>query len=137
MMAEPDNARRRLPRTVLIAFVATWIGAFVATHLPRGQAPSLPASDKTVHAIGYFVLGSLFLLTLKLHDVRRARRIALIPAALAVYAFVDEITQPLVHRHASGWDWLADVIGAVIAVGVGEAILACRARTRPARAPDD
>ena len=100
--------------------VVIWIAAFTATHLPKRHVPETHVSDRTLHAVGYFLLGGLFLVTLIVRGVGRVRRVGIAFAVFCVYAALDEITQPLVSRHASFQDWLADVIGVVAAVIVFE-----------------
>ena len=113
----------RARRTVLIGCIAAWAGAFIATHIPAERLPQIGAGDRLLHALGFFVLGSFFLLTLAAHGVRSARRAVLVICVLAVYAALDEVTQELVNRYASLDDWLADVVGAVAAVILWEILL--------------
>ena len=49
-------------------------------------------------------------------------------AVAILYGAFDEITQPLVNRHAAWRDWLADVLGALAAIVIFEAISALRKR---------
>ena len=132
MTAAAPGRLSRLRRPLLALLIATWIGAAVATHIPPGSVPETGVSDKSLHVLGYFVLGSLLLVTLAGCGVGRARRVALLLGALAVYGALDEITQPLVGRNASVYDWLADVSGAALAVVVCELVLALAARRRRA-----
>jgi len=55
--------------------------------------------------------------------------------AAAAYGAFDELTQPLFGRSASWGDWLADMVGAAVAVIVFEAVLSMRARRKPSAAP--
>jgi len=118
---------RRWPARLLVVL---WIAAFVATHLPKRHVPETHVSDRTLHAVGYFLLGGLFLVTLIARGVGRIRRVGIALAVLCAYAAFDEITQPLVSRHASLWDWLADGVGVVAAVLVCE-LAAALLKRRP------
>lgn len=111
----------RLHRRILLAgCISLWVGAFVATHIPVSHLPPIHVSDKTLHAVGFFALASVFGWTLRAHGHRRLRRVLLVLALMTIYAAVDEITQPLVNRYAAWSDWFADVFGAVAAVLVWE-----------------
>jgi len=134
-MTAATNRRAVLIRGALhVALALTWLGAFVATHIPRGDVPPIGVSDKTLHALGYFVLATLLLLTLAARGAARVRRAALTAAVLAAYAAVDEITQALVNRQPAVDDWLADVLGAAAAIALWEVVLAIYARRRPTAA---
>ena len=137
-MTARDARPPRRARVLLIALVVAWLAAFVGTHWPRGKLPSPGVSDKSLHALGYFVLGSLFHLALAARGVARRRRVAILIGVLAVYGALDEITQPLwpIHRHASFGDWLADLGGAVAAAIVWELVLHVRQRRRQPAEPD-
>jgi len=125
--APPLHRHRRL---LAILLSVLWVGAFVATHIPKAHMPAgIHASDKTLHAVGYFVLATMLLLVCISRGRPRWTRILLTLALLAAYGAVDEITQPLVNRVAAFGDWLADVGGAAGAVLVIE--LALTARRRP------
>lgn len=123
----------RPARLALALFLIAWLGAFVATHIPARSIPQVHASDKVLHATGFFILGGLLLLALAIRGARRWRRDLAALVLLAAYAAFDELTQPLVGRTAALGDWLADVTGLVAALIVGEmiaAIAAARARSR-------
>ena len=114
----------RLPRRVLLAAcIILWAGAFTASHVPTEKLPELRVSDKTAHFAGYFVLGAWLVLTLTAYGVRGPYRAALVVGSMALYAALDEMTQPLVNRHADLMDMAADVLGAVTAVGICEPVL--------------
>ena len=118
--------RRR--RLLLGGLTVTWAAAFTATHLPPTNIPTTGLGDVYLHAAGYFLLGGLLSLALAACGTQPARRIAVTLAVLAVYAVVDEATQPLVGRTAALSDWFADMVGTAAAVAACEAVLYCRAR---------
>lgn len=102
----------RAPRVVWLwrAAVGLYVGAMYAgTHLPvvvvRGVAPS---NDKALHFGAYCVLG--LLLGLRLSRPLRTALLTLV--AVAAWAALDELSQPLVGRSAELLDGLCDVAGA-------------------------
>lgn len=115
-------------RISLVLLVALWLLAFAGTHVPAGDLPRVGASDKTLHAAAYFVLAGCFWAVLALRGAVRKPRAALVLCCLLIYAAIDEATQPLVHRHASALDWLADAVGVAAAVTVAETIAFLRRR---------
>ena len=120
-------ARRRL---LLGACLTIWLAAFVATHLPPRDVPRTGVGDIYLHAAGFFVLGTLLLLTLAAYGAARPRRAAVALLALAIYAALDEATQPLVGRTAAMSDWLADLAGTAAALLLCEAALRLREHKR-------
>jgi VanZ family protein len=83
------------------------------------QQPSLPIpmkypyQDKLFHGIAYFVLS--LLLAHAVYPGSHKKRFALAFLIAALYGVSDEIHQAFVPgRDASGWDWLADAVGAWI-----------------------
>ena len=105
--------RRRL---ILVLCLIVWVAALIATHAPANRLPRVGVSDKVLHAVGYFILTGVFWLTLQVHGVAGAKRIACIFFAMLAYAAIDEMTQPLVGRDNSIYDWLADVAGTIAAL---------------------
>lgn len=84
---------------------------FGLSSLPAGSTPtspfSFPGDDKVVHAALYAVLGALLRVALG----RTGPAIAL----AAAYGATDEVHQAFVPgRDADLFDWIADVVGAVV-----------------------
>ncbi len=84
---------------------------FGLSSLPAGSTPtspfSFPGDDKVVHAALYAVLGALLRVALG----RTGPAIAL----AAAYGVTDEVHQAFVPgRDADLFDWIADVVGAVV-----------------------
>jgi VanZ family protein len=107
-------------RNWLIVLIGYWLALFVATHLPR-NAPRLPGNppDKLLHFAAYAGLGALVATVLHLAIGRLTlRHLGMAWLAIAAYGALDEWTQVSVGRDASIGDWLADVIGAAIGVGL-------------------
>jgi len=108
--------------------VLTWLLALTATHVPAAKITTTGMGDKKLHAVGYFVLGIAFTAAMAGWGVGRGRRALLVAGVLAVYGALDELTQPLVNRHASPWDWLADLAGIAAAVLLWEALVSASPR---------
>ncbi|HHJ15528.1 MAG TPA: VanZ family protein [Gammaproteobacteria bacterium] len=94
---------------------------FYLSHQPTLPTPSLfSGQDKLFHAIVYGILGFLLLgsRTPSVQGYTRAQlRGSILVASL--YGVSDEIHQYFVPGRSSDvWDWVADTIGAVIAVSL-------------------
>lgn len=120
------------------ATTLVYVGVLLyATHHPKPQeliGASAP-SDKTLHLWAYALLALLAGGTLTLAGRWRPRWILGLAVGLAVFAALDEATQPLpwFGRFADPIDWLYDVLGIVAgltAVGLLAATITRRARTR-------
>ena len=120
------DSSARAAQVARIICIAAWCAAFIATHVPASRLPALPASDKLLHSAAYFALACVLLVTLSLRGMRRRRRMLTVISVAILYGAFDEITQPLVSRYASWGDWLADVLGALAAIAIFEAISALR-----------
>jgi VanZ family protein len=103
------------PHRLVVALAGT-LGVLLLTHIPQAMMPK-PFSgkllDKGEHAVAYGVIAFLFL-----RSFRRApgagAPVLLLLVGMALAA-LDEVTQPLVNRHASRLDFAADCIGIVVA----------------------
>jgi hypothetical protein len=85
------------------------------THIPGEDLPrvlQVHYLDKVEHVAAYGLIAGFFLLSLQ-RPVRPAVLWAGL-AALAALGVLDEVTQPLVHRFASVWDYACDLIGIAI-----------------------
>ncbi|MCS7034070.1 MAG: VanZ family protein [Phycisphaerae bacterium] len=100
-----------------------WLALFAVTHLPQAALPKTHLGDKLEHFLAYAVLGGL--LTAWMARRRARMRHPMVVALITVlgYAAIDELTQPVVNRHADLRDWLADAIGAAVGVGVSSIVL--------------
>jgi len=134
-MTDLARASRGIRRLALLVCGGLWSAALVVTHLPRSSLRTIPANDKVLHGVGYFVLACALAVTLLLHGHAFRRRAVAVSIAAAAYGAFDELTQPLFGRSASWVDWLADMVGAAVAVIVFEAVLSMRARRKPSAAP--
>ncbi|HDZ21778.1 hypothetical protein LCGC14_0454520 [marine sediment metagenome] len=111
----------RRPLTVVCAVL--WIAAFAATHVSVAtirKAPLPSLGDSVLHLIGYLGLTGALLLTLLAHGRCFRRRTITAVAVMAVYATVDEYTQPLFGREAALAEWSANLVGAALAIVIFE-----------------
>jgi VanZ family protein len=100
----------------------------------RTDLASVPTGwDKAAHAGAYAVLGFLALRACHGGMADLAPWPTLVALLLTVsYAGFDELHQSRVPgRDASGLDWLADTVGAALAVAVTAGMVALRARLQP------
>lgn len=116
---EPGSWPRFVRPLAAVSAAYTLVLVF-ATHYPRPEellGPN-PPSDKTLHFIAYGLLGLLVAATLAVSG-RWSMRAALATLAwLAVFAAIDELTQPLFKRQAEPLDWVYDVLGLVAGIAV-------------------
>jgi len=113
-MPSADNAlRSRFARPLALLTLAYTVVLVGATHYPKPEdllGPD-PPSDKTLHFIAYGLLGLLAAATLAAVGRWSLRAVAGLFIALAVFAALDEATQPAFGRAADVWDWAYDLIG--------------------------
>lgn len=113
-------------RGVTAAYAGTLV---VATHVPRIaiQSPSsspVPA-DKVAHLLAYCVLGTLFGLAMWGSGWRRFWSFVMAIVCLAVFAGLDEWTQPFFGRTADFFDWVADIVGGTVGLLGSVGVAAC------------
>ncbi len=99
-----------------------WMGTlFYLSHQPTLETPQLfSGQDKLFHMLAYAVLGFLLLGARKplVNGFSSAQVNASILIA-SLYGISDEVHQYFVPgRNADPWDWVADTLGAVIAVSL-------------------
>jgi len=90
---------------------------FTMTHLPKKKVPRnlAMANDKSLHFLAFLGLGFLASLAIQLrfrHLGRYAYTLPMVVFGIA-YAWLDELTQPLVGRHFDYKDLMADGAGLV------------------------
>jgi len=108
-------------RLALILLGLYWPGFFILAHIPIPMAVRRAGmSDKTLHVLAYMLLA--FLLGTAVSPDRRLswRRLRswLVLVGVLGYGVVDELVQARVGRTADLHDYLADVVGCFIAMGV-------------------
>ena len=112
----------------------------IATHWPYDPTSYLrmvlrtqqPPSDKILHFIAYAILAALLWACVRLRAATLPRATAWVIAIIAVWAAVDEATQPFFYRAAERLDWVYDMGGAVLGCAVailGDRLLAARPRS--------
>lgn len=116
---EPGSWPRFVRPLAAVSAAYTLVLVF-ATHYPRPEellGPN-PPSDKTLHFIAYGLLGLLVAATLAVSGRWSTRAALAMLGLLAVFAAIDELTQPLFKRQAEPLDWVYDVIGLVAGIAV-------------------
>ena len=97
---------------------AYWVIIFVLTHLPPSNLPRVRVSDKTAHFVSYALLSAGLFVSLSLTGLRASRAAIVVLLIAMGYGAIDEWSQRFVRRSAELDDWLADIGGALVAVGV-------------------
>jgi VanZ family protein len=117
-----NDSSTRWYRWMLRALVAYTIAMVLSTHTPiegdLTESTGWPGADKLAHVGIYCGLSLLLALVLALRNENRGIRAGLSraqqawsAAGVAMYAAVDELTQPWTGRQRDLWDWIADVAG--------------------------
>jgi len=115
-----SRLRGRIARGLAALTAAYTLVLVWATHYPQPERflGANPPSDKALHFLAYGVFAVLAAGTTALARRWTAVRAAGLGAALAAFAMVDEITQPLFARAAEPLDWIFDCLGIAIGLGV-------------------
>lgn len=111
----------RRHRSVLLALGIYWPFLFWLTHIPVPViARQSGMSDKTMHIVAYFVLTFLIWFAISPYQkVNWARPKAwLVVLAVVLYGVADELIQAKVGRSADVKDFVADLFGVLIALGL-------------------
>lgn len=141
-MVQAPTLRSRAAQ-VLAAGALTYTGVLVfLTHYPRPQdllGEDLPP-DKMLHFLAYGVLGFLVTAAVVTRGRWSWRTAGLTAVALAGFAALDELTQPLFGRSAEPLDWVWDLAGlaaGIVAVAAGRRLLksSLGRRLRPTHQP--
>ena len=109
---------RRLSLLLALAWMAV---LFYLSHQPTLETPALfPGQDKLFHALAYGVLGFLLLDSLApTTDGFTSMQIRNSILIASLYGISDEFHQYFIPgRSSDAWDWVADTLGAVIAVSL-------------------
>ena len=97
-----------IPLTIVVTFTLT-----VAMLWPLEAPPPAPeGSDKLVHLVTFAALA---------FPLARTGRFGLLPVFVGASAFggAIELIQPSFNRSADVSDWVADVVGVVLGIGLG------------------
>ena len=123
---------RNLGRALQIITAVYWAGLFISTHVPSRVLPVFSIWDKLLHTLVFAILGTLLYFTLWMTrpGIRQTGLCVLV--ILVAYAAIDELLQIPVGRSCSLLDWIADVLGVCIAVGVCTLVRGRVGAARPA-----
>ena len=97
-----------IPLTIVVTLTLT-----VAMLWPMDQPPSAPdGTDKLVHLVAFAALA---------FPLARTGRIGLLPVFIGASAFggAIELIQPSFNRSADVNDWVADIVGVILGIGLG------------------
>lgn len=110
----------RHPRVLGFLLGVYWLAMFLATHIQLPEVESAPKNtDKVVHLAMYAGLTFLLSSWLSARRPGSGRLVVPVLAAAVVYAGLDESLQMLTEtRTADFWDFVMDVLGAVLGVGL-------------------
>jgi len=133
---------RRLLRMLSAAAVLYWLALTIVMHIPLSPRPPEPddgiPKDKTVHFVLYgglaVALISVFEQRFRVDPTSRPRtkagRCGAVTAFCAVHGIIEELTQPLTGRTFDQADFVADCLGASVALAsfyvVGRVIATAR-----------
>jgi VanZ family protein len=109
-------------RALFATCVSGFSAAFIASHIPPQDMPDVHVTDKLLHAVGFAALTLTLLAALGAFGASRAKRLIATTLLLAAYGAVDELTQPFFGRTCDLHDWLADMLGMVLALAIVETI---------------
>ena len=99
-----------------LAAISVGVVILVVSHLPKGALPPTGTYFKTKHALAYGLFAGACLLAMGKRCA--VSRVAITMSVVAVVGGVSEFTQSLSGRRGSVSDWLADLAGAGLAVGL-------------------
>ena len=113
---DASNYRRQhvLGFIFLVGFVLFSMFLITATHLPR--IPTIargPGVDKWLHFSAYGCQTILAMGVLYCTDRLVLKNVVFLIVLLTTFGAVDELTQPMFHRQAELFDWLADCAGVI------------------------
>ena len=111
-------------RALLAILVIYWISMYVGTHVPTLPSVIADHADKLIHCCAYGGLAFLLILAIGSRRSITFRQLVFVWLFVAGYGVFDEVTQPLVGRHADLVDWVADIFGAAIGLLIGWPIAA-------------
>ncbi|MHC4927416.1 MAG: VanZ family protein [Planctomycetota bacterium] len=111
----------RRHKSILIALGIYWPVIFWLTHIPVPDiARQSGMSDKTMHVIAYFVLTFLIWFAISPYEKVnwKRKKVWILLAVVVWYGALDEYLQGRVGRSADVMDFVADLFGMVLALGI-------------------
>lgn len=111
----------RRHKSVLIALGIYWPVIFWLTHIPVPDiARQSGMSDKTMHVMAYFALTFLIWFAISPYEKVRwnRKKVWILLAVVVWYGAMDEYLQGRVGRSADVLDFVADLFGLVLALGI-------------------
>jgi VanZ family protein len=130
-MHDSPSLRSRIATVLGVCSLGYTAVLVFMTHYPRPQellGEDLPP-DKMLHFLAYGVLGFLVTAAVAAFSRWSWRTAAVTGLLLAVFAALDEITQPLFGREAEPLDWVWDLIG--LAAGIAAVAILRRLMRTP------
>ncbi|MHB1033996.1 MAG: VanZ family protein [Pirellulales bacterium] len=106
------------------ALLAYWLALFTVTHLPASRVIETRIWDKAAHFVAYAGLAFLLAAAWSLRTTLTLRHYGIILAVMAVYGAIDEILQSPVGRDTDARDWLADILGTLLALACFRLLMA-------------
>jgi VanZ family protein len=101
---------------IWIGTLAFFLSCIYMTHVPRPPGfTNIVPWDKMKHFLGFGTLASMFYFSIWLKGVPRWKTALIVVCVLAMYAGLDERTQPWTGRDCDIHDWYADMCGTVFA----------------------
>jgi VanZ family protein len=123
-MDSAPSGRSRATAVVAIITAIYWGVIFAGTHWPTDPVPLTGKTlwdrlDKSEHLIAFGGLAVLLCMAGTLRGVRAGRLAWSVPAIVAIYGALDELTQSLVRNRQTDFvDWLFDMLGASAGVAI-------------------
>jgi VanZ family protein len=114
---QPRSLRLRLLFWTCLA-AGWWALLFVATHVPMDLPGPVTALDKYQHAAAFLGLAVLLCAAYEAWRPRQEWGYFGVFLAAGMYGALDEWTQSFVGRQSDVLDWLADLGGAALGVGL-------------------
>ena len=106
------------PWQAMLSGVATAYASYLiyATHHPKPEqlVGTNPPNDKTLHFLAYGALAGIVSAAVAARGSWTKRTAWMVFFVLAVFAALDEVTQPFFGRAAEALDWVYDGIGMIM-----------------------
>lgn len=115
------SRRGKIFIVVGVVVVIYWVGMFVGTHVPGRPIPQddTYSLDKLEHLGAFAGLSVLLCILGSAFGASSWKLFAGVVGLIATYALLDELSQSLVSRRSPEiFDWLADVAGACVGIGL-------------------